>query len=622
MKDLIIKNISVVNQGGHLSNKVYIHRGCRQGDPISSYIFILCVEILACRIRQNSLIKGININNQDIKLSQFADDTTLILDGTESSLNSSLNEISFYGTLSGLKINIDKTHVIWIGSKKYSKNTMCSNYKLKWGGSTFNMLGIEYDVNLQNITRLNYDKKLVKIKALVQNWSKRDLTPLGRNTVFKSLIISQLNHLISSIPNPSDSFIKELISIMFTFIWNGPTDKIKRNVCIQKYQHGGLKVLDIQSYITSLKSTWIRKYLKGNGRWKILFEKTINVNYLINFGSDYIKVCSNSITNLFWKDTLHCWKEITDIEQKNLKNINILTEPLWYNNKFKIDGKSFFYKKLYDKGIYCLGHLIGENSMLMDYQTFTTYINIQFNFIQYLGMVKVIQEFITNNNTVILNKITFPILPNTVSFFYKHSKGAKDMYNILISNKLTTPTGKVKWNNTFNLEDKNWNTIFKLPFIATKDTKIRWFQTRINHNIIGTNSLLHKIDPTQSDKCSFCGTHIETIEHIFWYCEKTQNLLIEFENKLGILNINLSYNKASFLFGMYLNSKIDIGKNLILLWLKYYIYKSKQQKASLNLSSALTHLKTYYELTKTSYIIENSVHKFDIIWKQFSNLFQ
>ena len=69
-----------INQGGNLSSFFNIQRGCKQGDPISPYIFILCAEILALKIKHNKKIKGIKINNNDFILTQFADDTTVILD--------------------------------------------------------------------------------------------------------------------------------------------------------------------------------------------------------------------------------------------------------------------------------------------------------------------------------------------------------------------------------------------------------------------------------------------------------------------------------------------------------------------------------------------------------------
>ena len=79
-----IKSSVIIN--GHLSDWFSLGRGCRQGDPLSPYIFILCVEILAHLIKHNKDVKGVRINNADYLMSQYADDTSVILDGTEKSL--------------------------------------------------------------------------------------------------------------------------------------------------------------------------------------------------------------------------------------------------------------------------------------------------------------------------------------------------------------------------------------------------------------------------------------------------------------------------------------------------------------------------------------------------------
>jgi hypothetical protein len=56
------------------------------------------------------------------------------------------------------------------------------------------------------------------------------LTPIGKITITKSLIISKLNHLFLTIPSPKENIINQLVSKIYSFIWDNKPDKIKREV--------------------------------------------------------------------------------------------------------------------------------------------------------------------------------------------------------------------------------------------------------------------------------------------------------------------------------------------------------------------------------------------------------
>ena len=128
-------------QNGHMSESFSLNRGCRQGDPVSPYIFILCSEILGKMIRKNKDIRGISINNRQYKLSQYADDTQLFLDGSEKSLKTALYVLKTFYKISGLKINVETPKAIWIGALSHSENRLCLNYELDWTQGPFKMDG-------------------------------------------------------------------------------------------------------------------------------------------------------------------------------------------------------------------------------------------------------------------------------------------------------------------------------------------------------------------------------------------------------------------------------------------------------------------------------------------------
>ena len=92
---------SAVIVNGQTSLWFSIEHGCRQGDPVSPYLFIFCVEILATMIRENVHIKGICINEVKHKISKFTDDAQLMTNGDILSFEKSLDTIEKYRKVSG-----------------------------------------------------------------------------------------------------------------------------------------------------------------------------------------------------------------------------------------------------------------------------------------------------------------------------------------------------------------------------------------------------------------------------------------------------------------------------------------------------------------------------------------
>ena len=120
--------------------------------------------------------------------------------------------------------------------------------------------------------KANFNEKLTKPKATLGCWELRRLSLLGKITVLKSLIISQLVYILSPLPT-DQRVVNEVNNLCYNFLWDGKGDKIKRDTMISDYEQGELKMVDVKIFSKALKATWIKKYLDQNNhaKWKLFF---------------------------------------------------------------------------------------------------------------------------------------------------------------------------------------------------------------------------------------------------------------------------------------------------------------------------------------------------------------
>ena len=87
-------------------------------------LFVIATELLARTIRHSSNIEGVTIlPNQEVKLSQYLDDTAVSLADVQSVSN--LFELLFqFEKCSGFRINQSKSAMLWLASQLHRKDAI------------------------------------------------------------------------------------------------------------------------------------------------------------------------------------------------------------------------------------------------------------------------------------------------------------------------------------------------------------------------------------------------------------------------------------------------------------------------------------------------------------------
>ena len=618
-----IKSCVLVN--GNASIWFRIERGCRQGDPLSPYIFIICAEILALMIRKNKNISGIKIGLKEFLTSLYADDTSLFLDGSEKSLKQAFLTLKFYAEASGLHINIDKTRLIWFGANKGSSRKLCTDMNLNWDQGMFTLLGVKFTLDLTEIININYDSKIREIKNLLTQWSKRILTPFGKITIVKSLAMAKINHLLLSLPNPPEKTLQELNSLFFKFIWNGSPDRIKRKILIQNYRNGGLKMIMVQFLVEALKITWIRRLNIKDTKWSHLFYQ--NYPFMQDFntlGTEFLKQKLNFFKNYFWADVIKAWIHFSQrIQIKSWEDL--LNEPLWYNKNLKVGGKAIFYKHWNKKGVNYIYDLVDLNGEFYSYASFQNQTGIKTSFIEYCGLLEVIRKLIKEVRIEKKNyNIDRPTQPTLFKILFRDKKGCQRIHNILKFN-LESPTAQTKWQRTTLIpESFRWDEAYHNLHRLTNDTNIKWLQYRLIHRILATNTFLNKIGIKQDNKCSFCNTESETLCHLFWECEIICNFWLDLQtwlkNKCTHI-VDLNFTLIDVIFGIQNRQRADDIINFILLSAKHYLYRMKNNNTQPSLQQYKMILTSQYNIEKYNAFINCDWAKFNKRWMLYKSLF-
>jgi len=200
------------------------------------------------------------------------------------------------------------------------------------------------------MTEINLKPLINSIKHCLCSWKKWNLSLIGKIAVLKIFAFP-----MTVLQNPDKAYIKSIQSIFYDFLWDSKPDKIARNLIIQDYPDGGLKMVHIELYMHGLKATWEKRLKFSNSVISKLYEKQLK-----NLGGDLIFKCNISVNNFqkivpsqFLNDIIKAWALCRPND-----TIPVSKQVLWNHSDIcTSNGKPFYFDNWYQKGIQFLEHI-------------------------------------------------------------------------------------------------------------------------------------------------------------------------------------------------------------------------------------------------------------------------
>ena len=272
---------------GEPRGKITPFRGLRQGDPISSYLFLLCAEGLSALIKKKEavgLIRGVGVSKFAPPVSHlfFMDDSIIFCRATMEECKQVAEVLDTYGKELGQKINRDKTSLFFSKNTRTDiQNGVKDMFDAQIVQQHEKYLGLPLMVGREKKKAFNSIKDQVSRKIV--GWKGKLLSYAGREVLIKAVAQATPTYTMNCFKLP-DSLCLELDSLVGGFWWGKKENARKiawvswESLCKPK-KEGGMGFRDLKAFNLALlaKQGWRIQQRLGS-----LLHRVLKVKYFAN----------------------------------------------------------------------------------------------------------------------------------------------------------------------------------------------------------------------------------------------------------------------------------------------------------------------------------------------------
>ena len=382
-----------------------------------------------------------------------------------------------------------------------------------------------------------------------------------------------------SIPVP-EWFLVEMKKCFLDFLWDGKPPRVRNDVICNDYCDGGLRMVNIDNYITAQRIAWTKHFLNEKTTSHQMLQTFINLKVTDFLNCSMLNPYFTRDIHPFYYDILKAWFSSKDIP-KSVKDIQM--QVIWYNKYILIENKTTFNKSAYDMGICYIQDIIDRQGNFLKYADVIDRFGQCLKQFEYMSIIDAIpahwRKALKNNYLPIIEPsshlLTLYINRKAINITKEKSK---QIYLHLNSKEIQKPSCLNNWFEKyfFDYEYSKWKKIFCLSKFLTKDTKIIEFQFKILHRVYATDSYVSNFDSTVSKHCLNCNID-NNIIHTFTNCIKVTTFWKNFETWLSRkTNRNFSVNIEYIIFGIIDGEKQNFYlDNFLILHAKWFIHIQK-----------------------------------------------
>lgn len=576
---------SCVMNAGFSSKYFFPSRGIRQGCCCSPSLFSLAVELLAIMVRGADNIKGVRIQENTAKISQYADDTTFFLHDP-ASLGFLLDLLEKFTRLAGLKINRQKSYLLLLGNHLHPPDSV-RGIRIQ---DKVKILGITYKTHMSEEEQyeLNFASRINKIKNTCNAWINRSMSLKGKITLVNFLMVSVLQYPCSCTFVPTRVLV-EVKKIITDFIWDGKRPKVAYNLLIQNTEAGGLKLADLETRVLACQLNIIKGIWNSpDSMWSAILADALGTNDIkvtLLTRSDLSKEIPDQYST--FKQCLQIWAKSRKPQPSS--EAEVLEEIIWGSDSINIDKKPIFWREWIAADILSINDLIHDREpRFLSHEEIAARYNVGCTFLNLYQLRAAIpspwKRLIIgpkNQEQTLGPKIKRLENRMETSSLDISQVPSKRIYAFMLLFKTPAVASQKRWAEIFPdlIQEENrstaWQEIYLSPYHTSRDTKLQAFQYKLIHRIIPCNRYLHKIRIKETDTCTYCDES-DTLQHFFWSCTAVEAFWHKIENWLACnANLHVTFHATQTLFGVPKTDTHAKVINFISLFAKHFIYRQR-----------------------------------------------